>query len=165
MAILLLLWSCGGKGKEKTTGEAESKPVTQRVSKYPEHIGDISFDTTLDDAGFETCQSRIPQYYALGPDYRVDNDVLMSHFESIDSEQNQVLTYHTIRFIVNCKGKIGRIRQETMSGDYLATKLNPTLERALLARLMEFDQWPTGRDFYQYLTFKIEGRKVKEVLP
>lgn len=164
-ALFFLLLSCGGNGGNQSSGEAESKPIAQPVSKYPEHIGDIDFDATIDDPGFETCQSRIPQYYALGADYRVDNDVLMSHFESVKSDKIQTLTYHTIRFVVNCKGKIGRIRQETMTGNYEAANLEPVVQNELLEKLKAFNQWPTGRDFYQYLTFKIQGGKIMEVLP
>ena len=167
LLLILMLWlsACGGTGKEEATNSVKATATTRPASKYPEHVGDIAYDEAIDSPDFEPCQSQIPQYYALGADFRVDNDVLLSHFESVPTSEVSALTYHTIRFIVNCKGQIGRLRIETMDADYQATVLNPQVAEAIKARLAAFDQWPKGRDFYQYLTFKIEGGKIKEVLP
>ena len=165
LSLMFLLLACSKTEKEKTTDSSQTTASTKPVSKYPEHVGDIAFDATLDDPDFKTCQNIIPQYYALGADFRVDNDVLMSHFESVEINKNQSLTYHTIRFIVNCKGETGRYRTETMSGGYQPANLDFAVAENILERLKSFDQWPEGRDFYQYLTFKIEGGRIKEVLP
>lgn len=160
-----MLVACGKAEREKASGTAKPTAATKPASKYPEHVGDIAFDANLDNPEFETCQSIIPQYYALGADYRVDNDVLLSHFGSLEVSQNQPLTYHTIRFIVNCKGQTGRYRAETMSAEYQPATLDPKVANNILDKLKAFERWPEGRDFYQYLTFKIEDGKIKEVLP
>jgi len=165
LALLLILFSCGKTRQKETTESPKSEPIAKEVSKYPNHIGDIAFDESLDDPEFKPCQSSIPQYYALGADFRVDNDVLMSHFESVSPSQKQETAFHTIRFIVNCKGKIGRLRVETMSAEYQVTVLDSIMSSDIREKLLAFDQWPQGRDFYQYLTFKIEKGKIKQVMP
>ena len=165
LSLALLIFACSsGKNEQQTAGN-ESKPTSKPVSKYPAHVGDIEFDKALDDSSFLTCDSYIPQYYALSDDLRVDNDVFVSHFESVSIEKNTPLTYHTIRFVVNCKGKIGRLRKETMTSDYQAAQLDSVLTERIEVQLRAFDQWPTGRDFYQYLTFKIKGGKIEEIMP
>lgn len=163
--ILLAFTACDqSRPKEESLANAK-KQAAEKVSKYPDHVGDIAFDDALDDPEFKTCQGQIPQYYALGPKYRVDNDVLLSHFGSVNPSPGQETVYHTIRFVVNCKGEIGQLREETMNNDYQAATLHQSMKEELRSKLLAFDQWPQGRDYYQYLTFKIEAGKIKEVLP
>ena len=165
MSLALVVFACSDGKNEQQAVSNENKVVSKPVSNYPAHVGDIEFDEALDDSSFETCDSYIPQYYALSDDFRIDNDVFVSHFESVSIEDNTPLTYHTIRFVVNCKGKIGWLRKETMTSDYQATELDSGLSEKIEAKLRAFDQWPTGRDFYQYLTFKIKGGKIEEIMP
>ncbi|MCE7991905.1 MAG: hypothetical protein HEP71_07990 [Roseivirga sp.] len=155
------LLSCGTDKKEQTVNEPDSV-----IAEYPDHVGDIAADAELDDPEFQPCQeSRIPQYYALGANFRVPNKQLMDHFGTIDLSGQSDTGYFTIRFIVNCQGKVGRLREQSMTTDYQETELNEDLKQAIRNKLMEFNQWPTGRDFYQYLSFKIEQGQIREVLP
>lgn len=157
----LLLLACNGNKKELPV--STMKPG---IVEYPDHVGDIAPDPDLDDPAFETCRkTRIPQYYALGADYRVPNKQLMDHFGTIDLSHSTETGYFTIRFLVNCKGKIGRLREQSMTTEYEKMTFGTELKDAIRNRLQAFDQWPEGRDFYQYLTFKIEQGKIREVLP
>ncbi|GAB5526587.1 MAG: hypothetical protein Roseis2KO_44590 [Roseivirga sp.] len=157
-----LLFACTEDKKEQVGNITKSQTG---IVEYPDHVGDIAPDPDLDDPAFETCSSRIPQYYALGPDFRVPNEQLMEHFGTVSLSDKTTTAYFTIRFIVNCKGKIGRLREQSMTTDYKALSLDQDLKTAIRNSLLAFDKWPTGRDFYQYLTFKIEQGKIKEVLP
>lgn len=151
--------SCGSEKKEQLTAVAE-------IAQYPDHVGDIAPDPELDDPEFQPCrESRIPQYYALGANFRIPNKQLMDHFGTIDTTDKTGTGYFTIRFIVNCQGKIGRLREQSMTTGYQETALDAELRQAIRDKLLEFSQWPTGRDFYQYLTFKIEQGQIREVLP
>ncbi len=160
--LTALLFSCTAEKKEEVQNLGKSQTA---IAEYPDHVGDIAPDSELDDPAFETCSTRIPQYYALGPDYRVPNKQLMDHFGTISIPDQTLNAYFTIRFIVNCKGKIGRLREQSMTTDYKELSLNPEIKTAIRNSLLAFDKWPEGRDFYQYLTFKIEQGKIKEVLP
>lgn len=160
--LIGLLFSCAADKKEQTGAPTRSQAA---IADYPDHVGDIAPDPELDDPAFETCSTRIPQYYALGPDYRVPNKQLMDHFGTISLSAPDLNGYFTIRFIVNCKGKIGRLREQSMTTDYKELSLDPDIKTTIRDRLMAFANWPEGRDFYQYLTFKIEQGKIKEVLP
>lgn len=165
---LALLSSCGSKPTDNQTTEGEGKAEVQKpaIAKYPPHIGDIAFDPQQDTSDFKPCNSlRIPQYYALGADFRVPNEVLMGHFGTASLPANDQTGYYTIRFIVNCTGKTGRYREQSMSVDYQNMKFDSAFTEVIKSRLVSFDQWPQGRDFYQYLTFKIEQGKITEVLP
>ncbi len=156
-----LLSSCGKDGKE-----AAHKTAKSAMAEYPDHVGDIAPDPELDNLDFKTCsKGKIPQYYALGADYRVANKVLMDHFGTVTLPDNTPKGYYTIRFVVNCEGRIGRLREQSMNTDYQEMEFRKDLKATIRTRLLAFDQWPQGRDFYQYLTFKIEGGKISEVLP
>lgn len=160
--VCFLLFSSCNSDKKDVAG-ITTKPD---IAEYPDHVGDIAPDPDLDDPEFTTCrQGKIPQYYALGADYRVPNKQLMDHFGTVDLSDHKTAGYFTIRFVVNCQGKIGRLREQSMNTNYQPMEFRADLKQAIRNSLLAFDQWPTGRDFYQYLTFKIEQGKIKEVLP
>lgn len=89
----------------------------------------------------------------------------MDHFSTVALSGITDSGFHSIRFIVNCEGHVGRLREQSMDSNYQEIQLAESLKKAIKNKLLSFDQWPTGRDFYQYLTFKIEQGQIKEVLP
>jgi len=144
-------------------------------SVYPNHVGDIAFDEKTDDPNFKIClNGRIPQYYEFGKSlqYRGEKPAIDKHFEILKLNETTVESgYITIRFIVNCEGKTGRYRIEEMNNDYQPMSFDKKLVEKILTLTKELSGWIVGGnpeqpvDYYQYLTFKIEGGKLIEMMP
>ncbi|MCA4895297.1 MAG: hypothetical protein ING84_09865 [Cytophagales bacterium] len=144
-------------------------------SVYPNHVGDTAFDEKIDDPNFKVCTTgRIPQYYEFGKSlqFKGEKPAIDKHFEILKQNESTAESgYITIRFIVNCEGKTGRYRIEEMSNDYQPMSFDKNLVEKILTLTKELSGWIVGGnpeqpvDYYQYLTFKIEGGKLIEIMP
>jgi hypothetical protein len=150
------------------------QPPDNKAS-YPLHVGDIYFDSTIDDPDFKLCdENRVFQYYNFGKglQYHGEKIKINEHFNGlIAKEQKDESGFLTIRFIVNCQGKTGRYRVQGMNNDYKEKAFNKNLTSQLLSLTKQLDGWVVGEyegkayDYYQYLTFKIENGKLIEIMP
>ena len=153
-------------------GQTQHSPTT-----YPEHVGDITYDAALDDKNFKICtnETNIPQYYNFGNglQYKGEKIAIDKYFEKNfkgKSQKNETGLL-TIRFIVNCEGKTGRFRIEGMDSNYQLKKFDEALENQILKLTKQMDGWIVGElqgqklDYYQYLTFKLEGGQIIEIMP
>lgn len=150
----------------------------KNVSKYPSTVGNIEFDSELDDADFKKCipEKLVPiQYYQgnQGFNYRGEKIAIEEKLkrENIFSKKD-INGYFTVRFIVNCDGKTGLFRGQHMDSDFKEKNLDQDLENKLLLFTKSLDGWIPKEmkggvkiGYYQYLTYKIENGKVSEVLP
>jgi len=160
--LLTTLYSCGQTQEKKTD--------------YPLQVGDIYFNSKVDDPNFKLCdEDRVFQYYNFGKGllYKGEKIKLIEHFTNglKVKEQKDETGFLTIRFIVNCEGKSGRYRVQGMDNDYKEKKFNENLTNKLLSLTKQLDGWIVGEyegkayDYYQYLTFKIEKGKLIEIMP
>lgn len=143
------------------------------------NVGDIPFDPEIDRLDFELCnEERILHTYSRyssneNPRYKGEKiafkRTILSKF-SHRSDQNQT-GYITIRFIVNCKGELGRFRIEEMDMNYNNKNFDTNLVSKLMKITKELDGWnpviikDRVFDNYQYLTFKIINGQLNEILP
>jgi hypothetical protein len=145
-------------------------------NKYSNHVGDIALDEQLDEPGYVICYPDfVFQYYnfANGVQFEGEKSKIIEHFQKgfKPIAGCKEYGYVTIRFIVNCKGKTGRFRVSEMNMDYEEIKFNDQLVHQLLDLTRQLQGWKVGiynnqeRDYYQYLTFKIEEGIIKEILP
>jgi hypothetical protein len=73
--------------------------------------------------------------------------------------------------VVNCKGETGRFRIQQMDMDYQEMKFLPETVNQLLKLTQQLHGWIIGeyngavRDYYQYLTFKIQEGQLMEIMP
>jgi hypothetical protein len=151
------------------------KPQEKDVS-YPVQVGDIYFDSRLDDPAFKPCnEDRVLQYYNFGKGllYKGEKIKINEHFQDglKTQEQQDESGFLTIRFIVTCEGKTGRFRVQGMNNDYTEKAFNENLTNQLLRLTKQLDGWIVGEyegkayDYYQYLTFKIEQGELIEIMP
>lgn len=149
------------------------------VSKYPDIVGDITFDKKLDEADFKKCgggkdQPFSFQYYNISQefDYKGEKIAIEERLkkENISSEK-KINGYITVRFLVNCEGKTGLFRLKHLNSDLKDILLDEEMENKLLKFTKSLNGWVPKKieglkvDYYQYLTYKIEDGKVSEVLP
>lgn len=151
----------------------------KKVSKYPNTVGDITFDEKLDETGFKKCgigkdKPFSFQYYNVSQefDYKGEKIAIEEKLkkENISSEK-KINGYITVRFLVNCEGKTGLFRVKHLDSDLKDVALDQDMENKLLKFTKSLNGWVPKKieglklDYYQYLTYKIEDGKVSEVLP
>ncbi|MFZ1807082.1 MAG: hypothetical protein WAU36_07675 [Cyclobacteriaceae bacterium] len=152
------------------------QPETKAPSAYPNQVGDISFDSKVDDPNFKICNSdRVLQYYHFGKglQYKGEKSKINELFKDgyKNTERQGETGFVTIRFIVNCEGKTGWYRIQAMDKAYKAREFNEKLVDELLELTKKLDGWVIGVDhqnrvdYYQYLTFKLTNGQLIEIMP
>ncbi len=139
-------------------------------------MGNIEFDEKIDDPNFKVCdEDQVRQYYnfSKGFQYKGEKARVHEHFKNglKDKEQVDETGFLTIRFIVNCEGVTGRFRIQGMDAGYNEKEFNKEIVAEFLVLTKKLDGWVIGeeegikRDYYQYLTFKLENGKLREIMP
>ena len=160
--LLLMIFSC--------------RPHPENSSAYPSQVGDINFDSKIDDPDFKLCdENNVLQYYNFGKglQYKGEKIKIIEQFrEGFKSvAHTEESGFITIRFIVNCQGKTGRYRLQGMNNDYIEKTFSENITDQLLGLTKQLDGWGMGEangkvyDYYQYLTFKMEDGKLIEIMP
>lgn len=142
--------------------------------KTHNHVGSIQADTSLDDPTFTVCdETWIYEYYNFGKGVQFEGEKIkiLNHFREQYKPLAKDNGYFTVRFVVNCKGETGRHRTESMNFDYQPIVFDEKTTDQLLTLTKELKGWGIAayekneRDYYQYLTFKLEDGHVTEILP
>ena len=147
-----------------------------KKSIYPNYVGDIEFNSEIDNKDFEICfEKHIFQYFNTsdGMEYEGEKSaiemVFMNNYKSekIDNESGLI----RINFVVNCKGKTDRFRLISMDENYKEKIFLKSITNQLLIITKNLNGWKAKKyqekniDYYQYLIFKIENGQLKEILP
>lgn len=128
----------------------------------------------MDDPTFTVCDEQfIFEYYNFQKGFQFEGEkiALINYFRTHYKALAKDNGYFTVRFVVNCKGETGRFRTETMSFSYQPVEMDEETTNQLLKLCKELKGWGIGiyqekaRDYYQYLTFKIEEGQLTEILP
>ncbi|MFD0798454.1 hypothetical protein ACFQZJ_13360 [Maribacter chungangensis] len=155
---------------------SESKTKTIIEKKYFNDLGEIPFDEKLDDINFKVCHEDITfpfNYGGVGLIYEGEKKELVKTFADNYqySERKGQNGFITIRFIINCEGKAGRYRAVGMDFNLKPKKFDETIFSQVLNITKNLSGWKAyeyqGKtyDYQQYLTFKFEDGKLKDILP
>ncbi|PRY05333.1 hypothetical protein CLV24_13013 [Pontibacter ummariensis] len=139
-------------------------------------VGDIYFNSKIDDPDFKVCDdNNVLQYYNFGNGIQYEGEKLAINKYFIGELKSKGLKkdtgYITIRFIVNCEGRLGRFRVQEMGNDFNEKEFSSDLKNQLLNLTKGMSGWMVGEhqgksyDYYQYLTFKVEGGSLVEIMP
>ena len=141
----------------------------------PPHVGDIPFDSRLDDSSFHLCDTAIVfQYYNTGSYFLKNKDSLGRYFLSqfiFVPEAARESGYITVKFVINCKGLTGRFRVYGMDSGYQAARFNERLSGELLSLVKHWKFWEPASyggkifDSYQYITFRIRNGNIISISP
>lgn len=148
----------------------------QQQTKETEYVnvGSIKPDLSVDDPTFTVCDEKwIFEYYNFQKGFQFEGEkiALINYFQTNYKVLANDTGYFTVRFVVNCKGETGRFRTEAMNFSYQPIEMNEATTHQLLKLCQEVKGWGIGvyqekeRDYYQYLTFKIENGHLTEILP
>ena len=164
IAVLGLLASCRSE-----------KPAT--LEEYPRWVGDIGFDSTLDDPAFQLCKDDYlaKQYFNMneGVQFEGEKPAIDTYFKNAykkpeNSNQSGLIR---IRFMVNCKGEAGRFRLISSNNEYQSMAFSEEISTQLLELTKGLEGWKPLKmnslevDYYQYLIFRIEKGEIIEILP
>ena len=152
--------------------------IHDQEASYPKRIGDIAHDPAIDHPDFAACdEHKILQHYAT-PDLWFDvyegdkpallEDIYHQFTPTTDSTQDG---YFTVRMVINCEGKSGRYRSESMDLQYQPFAFDTTISDQILHIIRSLDGWKPqihdteSYDYYIYITCKIINGNIVKVLP
>ncbi|KRG29637.1 hypothetical protein [Salegentibacter mishustinae] len=135
-------------------------------------IGELEANDRIDDNNFKLCnEDKVAEYYGMNTDYiggkKAIKNRILSELQSLDFKESGLLTY---RFVVNCKGEIGRFRLKATNEDLQKTEVNSKNIQEIEKELRDLKNWnPAGNksgytyDSYYILNFKIENDKIVDI--
>lgn len=147
---------------------------SETKSVYPNYVGDIEFNSEMDNKDFELCNSKhIYQYFNRGDGLVYEGDKLAIEKEFAEKYKSKIIKNETglirINFVVNCKGKTDRFRLISMNENYEEKVFVKSITEQLISITKNLKGWEGKKskeiDYYQYLIFKIENGQLKEILP
>jgi hypothetical protein len=145
-------------------------------ASYPNTVGDIEFDSKLDNKDFVVCGEKFKnsiQYSGEGLEYEGEKIAIEKDFKNkyISFTKSKESGLIRIRFIVNCEGKTDRFRVLGMDENYNEKTFSPKITNQLLQITKDLKGWKIKRykanavSYYQYLIFKIVNGRIIEILP
>lgn len=133
-------------------------------------IGELSANSEV-DPDFKVCnEDIIPNYYGMNTNYeggkKAIKSKLLSHLQRLKFESSGLITF---RFIVNCKGELGRFR--SLSTDLNLEEVETNLEKlkSIEKAMLSLEDWNPAEneyssyDSYYVLNFKIRNHKIVDI--
>lgn len=134
-------------------------------------VGELQANGTT-DKDFKVCnEKKIREFYGIKTDFvggkTAIKNRIFSKLQFLNFKESGLVTF---RFVVNCRGKIGRFRVKTTDRDLQRSKVDPDnileIEKAL-ATLKNLNSAKnksgTSFDSYYVLNFKIENKKIVDI--
>ena len=146
----------------------------KKFTAAPSEKKDTSFKNTQN---FEACngEGKYQYYYdEIGTSNSRNRQEKLSYFLEhydypFDSNENG---YIRIRFVVNCKGEIGRFSLQEMDRDYKKKRFPLEITQQLFDLVSQLDGWIPMElwsnkpiDYYVHIGFKIKNGQIEEILP
>ncbi|WP_299432865.1 hypothetical protein [uncultured Aquimarina sp.] len=144
--------------------------------KYPYYIGYLNPQNTFSPEGFILCGDKEAVYkthhgapkIAYSPNKGIyDRRIRSNFFKNRFNDSG----YINFRFIVNCKGEPGRFETIQTNLNLEETSHNSDLVRHLLELTSNPENWNIfihenqPRNYYTYISYKIEHGEITEILP
>ena len=139
--------------------------------KFTQHVGDISFDGTVDSSDFELCGDYgILQYYQVDTYFQGGKKAikkeLLPNVNTSGLPTNGLLT---IRFVVNCQGKTGYFRAHMIDSNLSRVEVSKQALERFGTLIAELNGWMPGKiqddpmDSYAQIVFKIENGTITDI--
>ncbi|MEM9884675.1 MAG: hypothetical protein AAF849_02215 [Bacteroidota bacterium] len=153
-----------------TACQSQESPKEEVLSM----TGFIPHDDEADDPNFTLCQAGYTYpYYYFDINRKRDKIDLANYLKeqlkySFDAD---FTGYLTLRFLMNCEGKLGRFRSEAMNTQWQAVEVEAQYWKDMEQALLSYPNWVLGEyegktyDYNYYVSLKIETGKIKEILP
>jgi len=149
-------------------------------NKFTKRVAYIDPEKSLLSEGFQSCNDNIVDYYNSRKGDT--NGEVASYSEGKNGLRKYILSqyrnknytdsgYLNIRFIINCKGKIGRFIIHENSLNLEPTVFSKDLKDQLFQLTTQLKQWNpviiegVEMDSYMYISYRIENGEITEILP
>ena len=134
------------------------------------NIGELSANSNI-DGDFEVCdEDKIPNYYAVGTSYeggkRAIKTEILKDLQALAFDQPGLISF---RFIVNCRGEIGRIRHRSTDLDLQETNIDSGNLEEMESAIARLDKWNPAKnqhktyDSYYLLNFKVRDGRIVDI--
>ena len=140
-----------------------------------EKVGAIFYDSALDNPNYYLCDEiNIMEYYQVNPKFKEGHNSVRRYFEEIIKRLKfsaEITGLLTIRFVINCRGEIGRIRSFAIDSKYKTIVLNQTQVNLISDHIKQMPNWKQEEhdgkkyDSYKMISFKIKNGIIIEILP
>ena len=139
-----------------------------------EQVGNIKFDSKVDNADFKTCSENVrSQYYNVETYYeggaKAFRKEIFSFLKNDPIDFDTKSGYITFRFIVNCKGEMGRFRVKMIDSNIKETTYDISKINKLKTILNNLKNWKLGKnkgltvDSYYIIKIKFEGGLITDI--
>jgi hypothetical protein len=145
----------------------------QENEKYENNVGFIDPKDALGDKEFKTCGNYIYEYYNSFPHggfkygKKALRDSVMRKYKTVSTESG----YLTFRFVVNCQGVAGHYEIIENDLNHAPARLNKNVISNLFQITQDLREWKQitlddqPRDYYFYITYKLNDGKIIGILP
>lgn len=133
-------------------------------------VGELIADKNL-DKDFQLCnEQKIYEYYNYDTDYvggkKQIKNTIFNDLKFLNFKESGLMTF---RFVVNCKGEIGRFRVKSIDQYLKKNEVSSENIREIEKALIKLKNWNPGKnkygahDSYYLLNFKIENNKIIDI--
>jgi hypothetical protein len=151
-----------------------AKPLVNE-EKYPHYIGYINQEEALLNKAYTLCNKDTiykvhhgaPKEAFQGSKKRFRETILSAYKNKEYSDSG----YLNFRFLVSCEGNAGWFEIIEMNLDLEETTLNDDMVNQLLTHTADPKHWAIytndniPRDYYMYISYRIENGEITEILP
>jgi hypothetical protein len=145
------------------------------MDSIPRQVGDIPYDSAIDDPAFRVSDSQwVLQYYNSGSYYLHHKKEIvryfMDHYQPGADMAGQT-GYCTIRFIINRASQTGRFRLYQLDTAYRPFQFRQEIVDQLRTLIRQWQEWQPLKykdrifDTYQYLTFTLKNGRIVCITP
>jgi len=140
-----------------------------------EKVGAILYDAALDNPNYYLCDERnIMEYYQVNPKFKEGHNSVKLYFKAATKGlkfSEKINGLLTLRFVINCRGEIGRVRSFTIDANYQSICLNKAKIAVISDHIKQMPNWTPGNykekeyDAYKMISFKIINGVITEIIP
>jgi len=144
------------------------------INPHKHQVGHISQGQYTDNPDFKLCYKEVlwPGHFDKEVGFKYGIDSLRRYFYK--NYDHQGITdqsgYITIRFVVNCEGKVGLFEVRKIGADYKPKDFHPELVDQLVNLTRALNEWNAfdfndfQYDSFTHITFKIDNGELSEIL-
>ena len=138
-------------------------------------VGAIVYDAALDNPNYYLCDEKnVMEYYQVNPKFKEGHNSVKLYFKAAIKSlkfSDKINGLLTLRFVINCKGEIGRVRSFAIDANYQSIELNKIKVAVISDHIKQMPNWTPGNykgkeyDAYKMISFKIINGVITEIMP
>ena len=157
-----ILASCNEKDSQQSQSES-----------YPENLGQISFDASIDKEDFQLCDTSILVQSRRAIAYEGRDKALEEECRkqlNLSENETNYDVYIMARFLINCRKETGRIRLQTLDVQFLEQDCPAELKEEIRSCVLSLNKWiftrpnNQGKDHSKFLNFKFSNGELQTII-